>query len=315
MILITGGAGFIGAQLAGRLIRTDPDIRIRVVDTLHRDALALQPWAKDPRIEVIQGDIRDQTVIDQAMDGVHSVVHAASIAGIFSVGRSAINTMWTTLAGTYEVLQAATKHRVQRVVLLSTSEVYGINALDAHESQVLSIPPPTDPRWSYASSKLAAEQLAASFMREKGLNLVTIRPFNIYGPGQIGEGAMNLFIQRALKEEPLLIHGDGLQIRAWCFIDDLIDGLIAALTRPEAVGHCFNIGNPQALISVRALAERIIDRTHSSSTIQSVPALQAEVHQRSPDIGAAQQRLNFTPKVDLMDGLDLTIQWYRAQYA
>ena len=207
VILITGGAGFIGAQLAGRLLNEYPHCLVRIFDTLHRDSLSLQPWAKHPQIELIQGDVRDPSALDHAMSGAEYVVHAASIAGIFSVGDHSINTMWTTLAGTYEVLKAATHHMPKRVIILSTSEVYGIHALEANETQPLRVPPPTSARWCYASSKLAAEQLAAGFVRERGLDVVTIRPFNIYGPGQTGEGALSIFIQRALNGEPLLIHG------------------------------------------------------------------------------------------------------------
>jgi nucleoside-diphosphate-sugar epimerase len=168
-------------------------------------------------------------------------------------------------------------------------------------------------RWTYAVSKLATEHLALSYHKQYDLPTVSIRPFNIYGPRQVGEGAVHHFITRAIKGEPLHIHGDGSQIRSWCYIDDIVDGVLATLERPEAVGHAFNIGNPRSTVTIYQLAEQIIRLASSGSPLVLQPIDRTDVELRIPNIDKAKKLLGFEPRVNLEEGLLRTIYWYRSQ--
>ena len=150
-----------------------------------------------------------------------------------------------------------------------------------------------------------------TYHRQFQFPAVTVRPFNIYGPRQIGEGAVHHFIVRALRGEPLLIHNDGAQIRAWCYIDDIIDATMLSLTRPQASGHAFNIGNPRSTVTVYNLAELIRRLCGSSSPIQFVRWDHADVELRVPSISKARELLLWEPRFDLEQGLSQTIDWYR----
>jgi nucleoside-diphosphate-sugar epimerase len=168
-------------------------------------------------------------------------------------------------------------------------------------------------RWTYAVSKLATEHLAHNYFKEFGVPAVSIRPFNIYGPRQVGQGAIHAFVVKALRDEDVVIHNDGAQIRAWCYIDDIVDGVILALTKPEAVGEASNIGNPRSVVTVYNLAKEIIRLTNSKSRIRFETVDRADVELRIPSIAKAQRLLGYEPKYDLDAGLLRTIEWYRSQ--
>jgi dTDP-glucose 4,6-dehydratase len=152
-----------------------------------------------------------------------------------------------------------------------------------------------------------------NYGKETGLATVSIRPFNVFGPRQIGAGAIHTFVARALQNLPLEIHGDGNQIRAWCYIDDMVDGIMLMLTKPEAVGHVFNIGNPRGTVTIHTLAEKVRTLVGSDSEIVFVPKDYVDVELRIPSIQKAAELLGFRPKVDLNEGLMRTIEWYREQ--
>jgi nucleoside-diphosphate-sugar epimerase len=170
-------------------------------------------------------------------------------------------------------------------------------------------------RWTYAVSKLATEHLCHVMHRQKGLPTVTVRPFNIFGPGQVGSGAIHAFVVRALENKPILVHNEGEQIRAWCYVDDLIEGLLLTLESPNAVGHTFNIGNPKTAITVYHLARTVVEIAGSSSEVRHVEWPHTDVELRVPDISSARERLGFNPKFDLQAGLERTIEWYRQKLA
>jgi nucleoside-diphosphate-sugar epimerase len=166
-------------------------------------------------------------------------------------------------------------------------------------------------RWTYAVSKLAGEYLAHSYFDEFGLPAVSVRPFNVYGPGQVGSGAIHHFTVRALAGEELVIHGDGAQIRAWCYVDDVVEALLAILERDEAVGQVFNVGNPRSVVTVFDLAARIRRLAGSESEIIFRPLHYTDVEMRIPNVDKALKLLEWEPHVDLDDGLARTIAWYR----
>ncbi|WP_243370108.1 NAD-dependent epimerase/dehydratase family protein [Microvirga solisilvae] len=237
-ILITGGAGFIGTTLLSRLCDNN---RIVVYDNFTRDTLSKTPYYNHPNVETIKGDVLDLEALKRAMKGVDIVVHAAAIAGIDATVRNPVTTMRVNMIGTANVLEAALEGgNVSRVIDFSTSEVFGSFAFRVDESNNTVTGAVGEARWTYAASKLAGEHLAHAYFKQYGLPTVTVRPFNVYGPGQMGEGALSIFVRKALKNEDLLIFGDGSQIRAWCFVDDMVEAIMICLTHPNAVGESFN---------------------------------------------------------------------------
>ncbi|HTL04927.1 MAG TPA: NAD-dependent epimerase/dehydratase family protein [Gemmatimonadales bacterium] len=310
-ILLTGGAGFIGTALATRLV---DDNRIVVFDNGHRNSIRDTPLLAHPNLRYIAGDVLDAGAVQSAIAGCTHVVHLAAIAGVDTVLTMPVHTMKVSLIGTYHVLEAALATRgIERVIDFSTSEVFGTYAYKVREGDLTSLGAVGEARWTYAVSKLATEHLTHNYHVEFGLPSVAIRPFNIYGPGQVGEGAIHRFILQALKGEDITIHNDGGQIRAWCFVEDMVEGIVRALALPEAVGHSFNIGNPRSIVTVYHLAREIVRLSGSASRIVFVPWDKVDVELRIPNIEKARERLGFEPSVDLEEGLLRTIEWYRAR--
>jgi UDP-glucose 4-epimerase len=155
--------------------------------------------------------------------------------------------------------------------------------------------------------------MAHAYHEELGLPAVTVHPFNVYGPGQIGGGAIRAFIEVALAGRDLVVHGDGAQIRAWCYVDDMVDAALLCLERPEAVGHSFNVGNPRSAVTIYDLAQRVKRLTGCSGEIVFQPLHYADVELRIPNVEKAREILGFEASVELDDGLARTIAWYRAQ--
>ena len=308
-VLITGGAGFIGTALTRRLIDTN---RVRVFDNLRRNALQQSGLSGHPNLELIVGDVRDELAVREAMRGVDHVVHMASIAGVDTVLKNPVLTMEVSLLGTMNALKAAHEQGgIRRFIDFSTSEVFGSYAFRVREADVTSLGAVGEARWTYAVSKLATEHLAHNYYGQYQLPTCSIRPFNIYGPGQVGEGAIHAFVTRALRGEPLSIHNQGDQIRAWCYIDDIVDAVELALVKPGAVGEAFNIGNPRSTVTIYHLARMVIEAAGSSSEIQFVRWDFTDVELRVPDVKKAEERLGFRARVDLDVGLKRTIDWYK----
>lgn len=308
-ILITGGAGFIGTHLCQALAREN---QVVVLDNLRRNALQDAGVDKLPAVTLREGDVIEMPEVQQAMTGCTHVIHLASIAGVDTVMKNPVTTMRTNLIGTSNVLEVARElGSIERVIDFSTSEVFGRHAFNVAEGDVTSLGAVGEARWTYAVSKLATEHLTFNYYKQFGLPTCSVRPFNIYGPMQVGEGAIHHFILRALRGEPLQIHNDGGQIRAWCYVDDIIDGTLTALTHPDAVGHSFNIGNPRSTVTIYNLAREIIRLSSSSAAIEFVPWSFPDVELRIPNIEKARELLAYEPQVDLEEGLLRTIRWYR----
>ena len=312
-ILLTGGAGFIGTTLAGRLVDQND---IVILDNYHRNALRHTRLSDHPNVKVIRGDVTDPDVAHAAAEGCEIIVHLAAIAGVDTVLRMPVDTMKVAILGTFNMLEAARQQpRLERFVDFSTSEVFGAYAYNVREADLTSLGAVGEARWTYAVSKLATEHLAHNYHKQFRIPTVSVRPFNIYGPGQIGEGAIHRFIGQALRDEDITIHNDGSQIRAWCYVDDMAAGLLACLERDEAVGQAFNIGNPRSVVTIYQLAMQIVRLSGSRSKISFVPWDQTDVELRIPNIEKARRLLGYEPQVDLEDGLQRTIQWYRTKAA
>ncbi len=306
-IFVTGGAGFIANKFIEKVVE---DNSVTIFDNFARDTFSSSKLAGHPNITVIRGDILDFEALHSAMKGAEIVIHAAAIAGINTVIVHPTKTMRVNMIGTANVLEAARLNGVSdRVVDFSTSEVFGGMAYRVCEEECTVTGAAGEARWTYAVSKLAGEHLAAAYFKEFKLPVVTIRPFNIYGPGQTGEGAMLIFIKQALKNEDISIYGDGSRIRAWCYVDDFVDGLMRCVEEPAAVGNAFNIGNPRAIVTVYGLAQTVCRVLNSKSKIYFKPDLSADIDLRIPSIERARDLLNFNPRVDLEEGLLNTVKW------
>ena len=307
-IFITGGAGFIANILISRLIEEN---NIVVYDNFHRDTLTNSKYANHPNLTVIKGDVLDYEKVLQSMKGADIVVHAAAIAGIDTVIKRPTHTMRVNMMGTANVMEAAKQHGVKgRVIDFSTSEVFGSRAFKSTEEDLTVAGSAGEARWTYAVSKLAGEHLTMAYYKEFGLPTVSIRPFNVYGPGQTGEGAMQIFINRALRDEDIFIYGDGNQIRAWCYVDDFIDCLMLTIESPKAIGQSFNIGNARAVVTIYGLAQTICRVLNSKSKILFKPALSADIELRIPSIDKAYTLLGFKAAVELDEGIRRTAEWY-----
>lgn len=308
-IFITGGAGFIGSTLAGLMVEKN---KVTVFDNFSRDSLANKSFRGHANLNIVKGDILDPESIRKALGKPHLVVHCAAIAGIDTVIKSPITTMRTNMIGSANVLEAcASVDRLERALFFSTSEVFGQTAFRSEETHSTVTGAVGEARWTYAISKLAEEHLAHAYFKEKGMPAVTVRPFNVYGPGQVGEGAIRTFIQKAIKDETIEIHGDGTQIRAWCYIDDLVRGIGLALLSKAAVGETFNIGNSRAVVTIYGLANAIVRVLGSKSKIVFTNKDYADVELRVPSTAKAKKLLDFEAEVDLEDGIVRTAEFYR----
>jgi len=309
-IVVTGGAGFIGTTLARRLVDEN---EIVAVDNLHRDTLGGTDLNEHPNFRFVQGDVLDAELLSEVVRGATHLVHAAAIAGVDTVIESPVRTMRVNLIGTYNALEAAlrTKDTLERFIEFSTSEVFGTYAFKVDEQHVTTQGSVGEARWTYAVSKLAGEHMAHAYHDELGLPTVSVRPFNVYGPGQIGGGAIRAFIETALAGRDLVIHGDGSQIRAWCYVDDMVEALMLALEHPNAVGESFNVGNARSAVTIYDLAQRIKRLTACPGELVFQPLHYTDVELRIPNVEKARELLGFAAQVELDDGLERTIAWYR----
>jgi UDP-glucose 4-epimerase len=311
-IFVTGGAGFIATTLARVLVEQNEVIAL---DNLHRDALTATDLADHPNFEFHQADVLDADAVTELSHGATHIVHCAAIAGVDTVIESPVRTMRVNVIGTYNVLEAAvaTQDTVERLVDFSTSEIFGTHAYNVREGLVSTIGSVGEARWTYAVSKLAGEHMAHAYHDELGLPAVTVHPFNIFGPGQIGGGAIRAFIEAALAGRDLTIHGDGSQIRAWTYVSDMVSGVLACLEHDAAVGQAFNIGNPRGAVTIFDLAQRIKRLSGADGEIVFQPLHYADVELRIPNVKKAREVLGWEPAVELDEGLEKTIAWYRTK--
>ena len=308
-IFITGGAGFIANTLIKHYIETN---QIIVYDNFHRDTLSESGLLNHPNLKVIKGDVLDFALLCDSMKGVDIVVHAAGIAGIDTVIKDPVRTMRVNMIGTSNALEAARLNEIsERFVDFSTSEVFGTMAFRSSETDSTVSGSAGEARWTYAVSKLAGEHLAHAYYSQYKLPVVTVRPFNVYGPGQTGEGAIQIFIKRALKNETIKIDGDGNQIRAWCYVDDFVDCLIRCIEDPKAVGESFNLGNARAVITILGLAQTVCRVLKSESNIIFEAPLSADIAMRIPNVDKTYQLLGFKAKIDLEEGIEKTANWMK----
>jgi len=308
-IFITGGAGFIANMLIKRLIKNN---QIIVYDNFHRDTLTNSGFMGHKNLKIVKGDVLNFNLLNKSMIDSDIVVHAAAIAGIDTVIKDPVKTMRVNMIGTANVLEASLINKIKdRIIDFSTSEVFGSMAYQSSENDNTVMGSAGEARWTYAVSKLAGEHLAKAYYQKYKLPIVTIRPFNVYGPGQTGEGALIIFIKRALENKNIKITGDGNQIRAWCYIDDFIDCLMECIINKKAIGESFNIGNSRAVITILGLANAILRVLNSKSKIIFTPPLSADIELRIPSVRKTEDMLNFKAKIDLEKGILKTAEWVK----
>jgi len=304
---ITGGAGFIGSHLAQRLAGR---ARLTLLDNLRRDSLSASGLADHPNVELVEGDIRDRDLVFEVVRGADAVFHLAAIAGVSSYYDEPETTLRVNIDGTAGIVDAIVAAGVKRLIYLSTSEVHGPNARDVDEESPCAIGPTSDRRWVYATSKLAGEHLVLRGGEAHRFAATVLRPFNVYGPRQTGEGAIRNFCLAAIEGSPLVVYGDGSAVRAWCYVDDFVDAALCALDNEAVAGQVFNIGNPDAVADTNELAATVAALV-PETRVEPGNVARAEVAYRTPVIAKARRLLGFEPEVGLSEGLERTLAWTR----
>ncbi len=308
-VLITGGAGFIGASLAQRLVDRN---RVILFDRGFEGSSARlsAAWGHE-NLSAVEGDILDPGSLEPALEGVDVVVHLAAIVGVKNVLSRGRETIEVNFSGTSNVLKALEGRDLERVVYFSTSEVFGMNSFRAGEETPASVGPVSEARWTYSIAKLAGEHLVTCYHRELDMPTVIVRPFNVFGPLRLGDHAMLRFILAALKGDDLEVHGDGTQIRSWCYIDDFVDALERCLVLPGAVGETFNIGNSRNTVTIYELAQRVVRLLESDSEIRFEAIDFSDIDVRVPRLRKAHELLGYRPSVELDEAILRTADWYR----
>ncbi|MDD5360755.1 MAG: NAD-dependent epimerase/dehydratase family protein [Ignavibacteria bacterium] len=313
-ILLTGGGGFIGSRLA-ELFSNDNELLI--YDIFARDSLKYKK-INYKNVKVVDGDVTDFSSLKKETEDFKPqiAIHLAAIAGVDTVINNPVKTMDVNILGTFNFIKSLKKFsgKLERVINFSTSEVMGAYSYKSSEKSNTNVAPVGEGRWTYSISKVSGEHLIYSYYKMFGYPALSVRPFNIYGPGQIGEGAIQIFIKNAVLNKDIQIHGEGDQIRSWCYIDDMIDGVMLCLENKKAIGEIFNIGNPKGTVTITSLAEKILALCKTKSKIKYIPKNYVDVELRIPSIDKAQEILGFKPKVDLNEGIIKTFKWYKKYF-
>ena len=311
VFVVTGGAGFIGSHLVERLLRDHPDARIRILDNFSTGSAKNLPFAPAAaeRLETVRGDIRDLATVERVAAGAEVIFHQAAMR---SVPRSVADPLGANdhnVNGTLNVLEAARRAGVKRVVYASSSSVYGDRPeLPKREDQP---PAPISP---YAVSKAAGEQYAAVWHRLYGVQTVGLRYFNVFGPRQdpTSEYAVVIprFIMWGLQKRPLEIHGDGHQSRDFTYIDNVVEANCLAAQAPEASGQAFNVGCG-ARVSLLQIVERLEQLLGYELTRRHAPTRAGDVPHTLADIDRAKRVLGYSPLVEFDEGLRRTLDYFR----
>ena len=312
-VLITGGAGFIGSHLADHFVgRGD---QVILLDDLSTGRLANIEHLQDRSdVEFVLGSILNADLVDHVVSRVDVVYHLAAAVGVQLIVERPLESLMTNIRGTETVIEKAHKYN-KRTIVTSTSEIYGKNTSDRlSEEDDRILGSPLKSRWSYSEAKAIDEILAYTYWREKGLETVIARLFNTVGPRQTGSYGMVVprFVGQALRDMPITIFGDGTQTRCFCFVGDVVEGLVALGGNPGAFGRVFNLGGTEE-ISIRALAERVISLSDSKSQLEFISYDMAyeegfeDMRRRVPDITRARDLVGFDPQVGLDDIIQTVI--------
>jgi len=324
--LITGGAGFIGSHLTDRLL--EQGHHVHVLDNLSTGRRQnIGQWADHERFSLTVGNVLDEEELDRCATDCDRIVHLAAAVGVKRIMENPVETIETNVGGTENVLDAAHEHGA-KVLLASTSEIYGKamstdETLDAlSETGDWTLGATSKRRWAYACSKAMDEFLAQAYYDEYGLPVICTRFFNTVGPRQSSRYGMVIpnFVERALDDEPIQVHGDGTQTRCFTHVHDAVRAVLGLLDAPAAEGEVVNVGRPDE-ISINGLAERVRERTGSSADITHVPYEEVygpgfeDMKRRTPDISKLRSIIDFDPAFSLDDILDDVIDETKARRA
>jgi len=309
-ILVTGGAGFIGSHIVDRLL--DEELKVRVLDNLSTgEKKSLAQHKNKKSFQFIEGDIRNVDQVKKAVEGVDAIIHEAALVSVTRSVEDPILSNEINVTGTVNLLKACVDAHVKRFVLASSCAVYGdTKTLPNHENLA---PKPLAP---YAVDKLAAENYAKVFHEVYGLETVSLRYFNVYGPRQKYSpysGVISSFINCLLKNEAPIICGDGKQTRDFINVKDVVKANMLALSKQKAAGEVFNISTGEAT-TLNKLAEtiqKIMDKT-DLKPVHAEPR-PGDIKHSYGDINKAKRNLEYTPKVQLEEGLNELVEWYSKQ--
>jgi UDP-glucose 4-epimerase len=302
-VFLTGGAGFIGSHLCDALI-AQGDTPV-ILDNLSTGQLSNIAHLNN-KVEIHQGDIRDRALVSRLTEQSDLVMHMAAALGVNTILEKTVESVSTNFTGSEVVLQAALKHN-KRIIIASTSEIYGKNPQQPlTETSDRVVGAPQKIRWTYADAKALEEAIAHSLFLTEGLQVSTIRFFNTVGPRQTGRYGMVLprFVQSALNNEPISIYGDGTQSRVFCHVLDAVDAVLKITKDDKTIGEVFNIGG-EGETTIQQLAEKVIANIKSQSTLTFTPYNQAypagfeDMQRRAPDITKAKNALNWKPERNL----------------
>jgi UDP-glucuronate decarboxylase len=308
-ILVTGGSGFIGSHLVRRLL--DSGYEVLVVDNFYSGTrLNLADVLQEPRLEMLRHDITFPLYVE-----VDEIYHLACPASPVFYQRDPVQTTKTSVMGSINMLGLA-KRTKARILLASTSEVYGDPKIHPQDESYWGNVNPIGPRSCYDEGKRCAETLFFDYRRQHDLPIKVARIFNTYGPRMRPDDGrvVSNFIVSALTGRPITIFGDGSQSRSFCYVDDLVDGLIRLMNTPHEVTGPINLGNPNEF-TMSELADKVLAVVGGSSELQYHPLPTDDPTQRQPTIDQAKNLLGWTPQVQLEEGLTRTIDYFREHLA
>jgi UDP-glucuronate decarboxylase len=305
-ILVTGGAGFLGSHLCDRFIRDGHEV-LCVDNFFTGDKRNVEHLVGEPRFELLRHDITFPLFVE-----VDEIYNLACPASPIHYQHDPVQTTKTSVHGSNNMLGLA-KRLKARILQASTSEVYGDPAIHPQTEEYWGHVNPIGPRSCYDEGKRCAETLFFDYHRQHRLEVKVARIFNTYGPRmhQADGRVVSNFIVQALKGEPIALYGDGKQTRSFCYVDDLIDGLVRMMDSSAEITGPINIGNPVEF-SMLELAERVIALTGSKSKIVYAPLPEDDPRQRQPNIDRARELLGWRPAVQLEEGLKRTIDYFKA---
>jgi UDP-glucose 4-epimerase len=316
--LITGGAGFIGSHLTDALISRGESVSILDnVSTGSRQNIA--HLEDHPRTRIVEGTIMDEALVRRMVSDTDVVVHLAASVGVQLVIKRPLESLLTNIRGTEIVLEACADAR-RKVLVASTSEIYGKNTGILHEEADRILGSPFKSRWSYSTAKAVDEILAYNYWRTRGTPSVVARLFNCVGPRQTGDYGMVMpkLVRQALEGHALSVFGDGEQRRSFCHVRDTIEALMALLDHPAAVGQVFNVGAPQE-ITINGLAALVLDLTGSRSDVVHVPYDDAyeygfeDMQRRFPDIAKIRALTGWEPSRTIEQIVDDVVRYERGR--
>ena len=313
-ILITGGAGFIGSHLGERLLRDGE--QVTAIDNLSTGSLEnIEGFKYEAKFDFVEGDIRDINVMDSLAKHCDVIYHLAAAVGVKLIAEEPVHTIETNIGGTKAVLNAANKFG-RRILIASSSEVYGKNeAVPFSEDDDIVLGSPSLSRWSYACSKAIDEFLGMAFYQQYGLEVIVGRFFNTIGPRQTGRYGMVVprFVERALKNEPVLIYGTGEQRRCFGYVGDVVEAIIGLMNCEQATGKIYNIGSTEE-ISIEGLADKIIEMTDSKSKKEFISYEKAygrpieDMMRRVPSLERIKSTIGWQAKTSLDEALRVVIE-------